>query len=167
MKYCTTTTLVKPTVIICSDGIQHNLVCIFRSYILFSVIFRSSRHFLETLFKSKGKKQIPALGRDYGPRPRGLHGWQPMALASSNVRGGATLRHSPLPEAACWPRRSARGWGVAAMARATRAHQWPMWGKVDGVSMNGVRGMDRARRSVDEAAESGMVGDVLAVGDGS
>jgi hypothetical protein len=57
MKYFTTTTLVKLTVTICSKGIQHNLVCIFRSYILFSVIFRSSRHFLEILFKSKGKKK--------------------------------------------------------------------------------------------------------------
>jgi hypothetical protein len=91
----------------------------------------------------------------------------PWRLPARTFEGGATLRHSPLPEAACWPRRSARGWGVAAMARATRAHQWPMWGKVDGVSMKGVRGMDRARRSVDETAESGMVGGVLAVGDGS
>jgi hypothetical protein len=75
MKYYTNINLVNPTVIICSKGKQHNYVCIFRSYILFYMIFRSPRHFLRILFKSKEKKnQIPALGQDlagglwpYGP----------------------------------------------------------------------------------------------------
>jgi hypothetical protein len=36
----------KPTLEICSKGIQQNLVCIFRSYIIFSTLFRSSTYFL-------------------------------------------------------------------------------------------------------------------------
>jgi hypothetical protein len=55
------------------------------------------------------------------------------------------------------------------MARAARAHRWPMRGKVDGVSTKGVRGIREQgdvchgsprRSGIDEKAESGMDGSV-------
>jgi hypothetical protein len=114
MKYCTTTTLVKLTVTICSKGIQHNLVCIFRSYILFSVIFRSSRHFLKILFKSKGKKKNKSR-RWVGILAQGLATFMDGSSWCYPGRtvegGGATPRPSPRPEAACWTRRSECGTG--------------------------------------------------------
>jgi hypothetical protein len=54
---------------------------------------------------------------------------------------------------------------MAAMARAARAHWWPMRGKVDSTSTKGVRGTRRARRSVPQLTEvvgrqrGGRVGD--------
>jgi hypothetical protein len=97
MKYCTTTTLVKPIVTICSEGIERNLVCIFRSYILFSVNFRISRYFLEILFKSKGKRKTnPSAGPAFWPkalRPSWLvaHG----ACQAERSRGGGGRHLGP------------------------------------------------------------------------
>jgi hypothetical protein len=56
IKYYTNAHLVKPTVIICPKGVQCNLICISRSYTLFSMIFRLSRHFIEILLNRKEKK---------------------------------------------------------------------------------------------------------------
>jgi hypothetical protein len=147
MKYCTTTTLVNPTVTICSKGIQHNLVCIFRSCILFSVIFRSSRHFLGILFKSKGKRKTnPSAGPGFwskASRPSWLaaHG----ACQAERLRGGGQHLSPARDGRWHWPRRLP---GRTVVARAARAHRWPMWGKVDDASTKGVRGTRRARRSV-------------------
>jgi hypothetical protein len=109
MKYSTTTTLVKPTMTICSKGIQHNFVFIFRSYILFSVIFRSSRHFLGILFKSKGKRKTNPGAGPKASRPSWLAASGACQAKRWGGGGGLTPRPSLRPEAACWPRRSVRG----------------------------------------------------------
>jgi hypothetical protein len=173
MKYCTTTTLVNPTVTICSKGIQHNLVCIFRSCILFSVIFRSSRHFLEILFKSKGKRKTnPRPG--FWPkasRPSWLaaHG----ACQAKRSRGGGHLSPArdgrwPAGPGACMAERSWRGQrgltgglcGERWMARVQR--------ECEGHVGQGKVCHDSLRRSgVDDAAEARMDGGVPAAVDSS
>jgi hypothetical protein len=78
-------------VIISQKGVQHNLIYIFWSYILFFMIFRSFTHFLGFLsihFWNFGKeKTFPACGPSFGPRPR--------------LRGPAA--HSALQAATSWP----------------------------------------------------------------
>jgi hypothetical protein len=112
MQYCTTTILVNPTVTICSKGIQHNLICIFRNYIF--LIFRSSRHFLRILFKLKGKRKAnPGAGPGFWPkasRPSWLAAHD--ACQAERSRGGG--RHlSPAHD-----RRRPAGPGARRVARA-------------------------------------------------
>jgi hypothetical protein len=78
-------------VTICSNGVQPNLICIFRHYILFSMIFRSSRHFLGIFLNQKKKrKQLPTLGWDSGPRP------QCGGTAARSLPGPRPKRRGPL-----------------------------------------------------------------------
>jgi hypothetical protein len=175
MKYCTTTTLVNPTVTICSKGIQHNLVCIFRSCILFSVIFRSSRHFLGILFKSKGKRKTnPSAGPGFwskASRPSWLaaHG----ACQAERLRGGGNTSAQPATgggtgPGACQVERSWRGQrgltgGLCGERWMTRVRR-----ECEGHVGQGEVCHDSPRRSgVDDAAEARMDGGVPAVVDGS
>jgi hypothetical protein len=77
-----------------------------------------------------------------------------MVLSRPNGRRGGGRHLGP-----AHGRRRPAGPGAQSVVRAVRAHRWPMRGKVDGVSMKGVRAARQARRSVPrltEAAESGM-----------
>jgi hypothetical protein len=57
---------------------HRNLFCIFRSFILFRVIFEVLHIFWEFLLIKRKKKIEPALGRDSGPRPH----WREAATRS-------------------------------------------------------------------------------------
>jgi hypothetical protein len=100
MKYCTNINLVKPTVTIYSKWVQPNLICIFRTYILFSMIFRISRHFLGIFLNRKEKKTSP------GARP----GFLPKAIAQG--RSGPLASRPTAEEAQ--PARLTRGQNGAA-----------------------------------------------------
>jgi hypothetical protein len=124
MNYCTSINLVNPTVDIYSKRIQHNLVCIFRSYILFSMIFRSFKHFLwifmnrkETENKSRCCAGILGQGHSAGAR-RG-----PAARY-----GGWTPRRCGPSGSLAWPLRLPTVQSV----RLTRGHggAWSPWPKL-------------------------------------
>jgi hypothetical protein len=66
------------------------------------------------------EKQIPMLGQDSGPRPHGLHGWQPTALTRPNGQGGADTSAQPTARGgllaqllSMWPGRGSEGSPVA------------------------------------------------------
>jgi flagellar biosynthesis protein FlhB len=80
MHYYPSINLVKPTVTICSKGKQHNLVCIFRSYILFFMIlevvdiFYEYIHYYEILKKEIKRKTTSGPNLTRGRRPIGRGG---------------------------------------------------------------------------------------------
>jgi hypothetical protein len=87
----------------------------------------------------------------------------PQRLLGRTVEGGdtspqPTTRGSLLAQAlGAWLGRDRGVVAVrctAVVAQTARAHQWPMWGKVDGTSTKGVQGTRRARRSLPRLTEA-------------
>jgi hypothetical protein len=116
MKYCTNIILVMSTATIWSQGIQHNLVCIFRSYILFSMIFRSPRHFWEFYLNRRKNKN----------KSRHWAGPQPLASWASGLcyHWGLTAERTGLPSLDQRPSRPASPRRrCAAHARPARGHR--------------------------------------------
>jgi hypothetical protein len=100
------------------------------------------------------------LGRDSGPRPRGLHDWQPVALARSNSRGGDTSAHPAVGGGLLAQELTGGLCGERWMAQVRR--------ECEGRVKQGEVCHGSPRRSgVDDAVESGMDGGVLATVDDS
>jgi hypothetical protein len=73
---------------ICSQGIQHNLVCIFRNYNLFSMIFRSPRHFWEFYLNRRKNKNKSRRWAGIRSAAFGLMGQRPMLLMGPRGQAG-------------------------------------------------------------------------------
>jgi hypothetical protein len=103
--------LIKTTVEIYSKGIQHNLVCTFRSYILFSMIFRMFGHFLGIL------RQIHGNGK-------GLKAGGTTSSPEAIVPGcGGPLTRRPKAKAA-WPACAGRRSAPPCRNHRARARRW-------------------------------------------
>jgi hypothetical protein len=93
---------------ICSWGFYRSLFCIFLSYIVFSINFRTLYNFLEFILENEfrnWKKQGTVVGRWFGPRP------QPAGLAQPRNRlGGPCQRHGAGVRTDRSPRATRRRW---------------------------------------------------------
>jgi hypothetical protein len=161
MKYCTTTTLVKPTVTICSKGIQHNLVCIFGAIFYFLCFLEVLNIFWEFYLNRKEKENKSRCWA--GILAQGLAAFMtgsPWRLLGRTVEEGDTSAHP------------AAGGGLVAqeLTGGLCGERWmaQVRRECEGRVKQGEVCHGSPRRSgVDDAAESGMDGGVLATVDGS
>jgi hypothetical protein len=100
---------------------------------LFSMIFRSSRHFLGILFKSKGKRKTnPGDGPRFWPKASRPSWLAARGACLAERSRGVTPHPSLRPKAAYWPRRSARGWGATGVWLPCAAR--PPWRRQRGLT---------------------------------